>query len=438
MFLLNNFFQGLLILSDNKKVSKFILFILILACSLLRIFPASSQKISRIKRIGKRSWHCNEPSIAFNPLNQLQILIATNTNHLFCSKNGGRNFRHQKVQSSFGVYGDPVLKYGLNGECFFVHLSRNPEKNWPEWFDCIVVQKSTDHGISWNDGAAIGLNGKMHDKPWIHIDEEINSPYKGSIYISWTQFDKYNSSVPGDSSQILFSRSTDAGLHFSTPVRVNDLGGDCRDGDSTLEGATLGNMPDGTLFMVWAGYGRLYFDKSTDGGKTWGTDQVIASIADGWKLEVPGFMRCNGLPFVHVSPDFGIRVVTAHDINGRKQIMLYESHDLGKNWKTTRVSDLNETADHTMPHADWDKKSRTYRVLYYEIKNNQVQVILSSLNPGAQKFEHHIISRKPFEVPGESLFFGDYIQVSTHDDVTYMVWTEVEKNQSVVKAFKLK
>jgi hypothetical protein len=318
-----------------------------------------------------------------------------------------------------------------------VHLSRNAKKKWPEWFDCIVVQKSTDDGISWNDGAAIGLNGKMHDKAWIHIDDEINSPYKGSVYISWTQFDKYNSSAPEDSSQILFSKSIDAGLHFSTPVRVNDQSGDCLDGDSTLEGATLGNLPDGTLFMVWAGFGRLYFDKSSDGGKTWGTDQVITSIADGWKIEVPGFMRCNGLPFVHVSTDFGIRVITAHDVNGRKQIIMYESNDLGKNWKAIRVSDLDETADHIMPHADWDKKSRTYRVLYYEIKKNQVQVILSTLKPGAQNFEHQIISRRPFEVPGETLFFGDYIQVTTHENVTHMVWTEIEKNRSVVKTCKL-
>ena len=87
--------------------------------------------------------------------------------------------------------------------------------------------------MTWSDGSFTGLNGtKAQDKAWAIFDALTKT-----IYMTWTQFDVYGTSDPNDSSIILFSKSTDFGVTWSTPVRINKLTGDCADSDNTMEGA---------------------------------------------------------------------------------------------------------------------------------------------------------------------------------------------------------
>ena len=48
-------------------------------------------------------------------------------------------------------------------------------------------------------------NGKFHDKQWVALDPRTNH-----IYMTWTQFDGYDSDNPEDYSHILFSKTEDA------------------------------------------------------------------------------------------------------------------------------------------------------------------------------------------------------------------------------------
>ena len=38
------------------------------------------------------------------------------------------------------------------------------------------------------------------------------------------------------------------------------------------------------------------FDKSTDGGDTFGKDIFVTTQPGGWNFDVPGIYRCNGFP----------------------------------------------------------------------------------------------------------------------------------------------
>ena len=71
----------------------------------------------------------------------------------------------------------------------------------------------------------MGLNmPKDQDKEWLAVDLT-TSPYRNNIYMAWTEFDVLHSADPADSTRILFSRSTDHGLNWATPVKVSDVGG---------------------------------------------------------------------------------------------------------------------------------------------------------------------------------------------------------------------
>lgn len=238
--------------------------------------------LEKERAVGKPTMRCNEPAVALDPRKPELQLVATNITHQFRSKNGGRRFRHIEAKSSYGVYGDPVLLFDEKGIAYFVHLSKDKTRHWPDFFDGIVVQRSVDGGKTWSDGVCLGQNGRMHDKAWISADQALRSPERGNLYLSWTQFDRYESRDPKDSTRILFSRSTDGGISFSEPVIISDRSGDCLDGDHTVEGVTTCTGPDGTVFAVWAGAEKLYLDESHDGGLHWGTDRIIAAVPGGW------------------------------------------------------------------------------------------------------------------------------------------------------------
>ncbi|PKL82046.1 MAG: glycosyl hydrolase, partial [Ignavibacteriae bacterium HGW-Ignavibacteriae-3] len=179
----------------------------------------------------------NEVSIAVNPVNPNYIAAGSNLYYLYVSSNAGITWTQKQMSSVWKVWGDPCLIYDANGNLFYGHLSDQRNVGSGYWIDRMVVQRSTDNGTTWGYDASIGFNppARQQDKEWLAADLT-NSVYRNNIYMAWTEFDKYGSSNPADSTRILFSRSTDSGFSWSMPVRISERGGDCLDSDNTVEG----------------------------------------------------------------------------------------------------------------------------------------------------------------------------------------------------------
>ena len=147
---------------------------------------------------------CSEPSIALNPTNPDNLVIGVNNTYFLPTFDGGNTWTEGKMFSSFGVWGDPSLTFDLDGNLYFAHLSGEPPLSG-RWADRIVIQKSTDGGLTWSDGTYTGLNRpKFEDKEWISVDMT-NSPYSNNLYVAWTEFDKIFDPDPVYKSRILFS-----------------------------------------------------------------------------------------------------------------------------------------------------------------------------------------------------------------------------------------
>lgn len=58
-------------------------------------------------------------------------------------------------------------------------------------------------------------------------------------------------------------------------LTVSDQAGDCIDSDNTDEGAVPAVGPNGEVYLSWSGPQGIMFDKSTDGGVTWGKDVSV-------------------------------------------------------------------------------------------------------------------------------------------------------------------
>ena len=268
-------------------MKKLILSIFILAQSLM-----TGQTVQNIMVTDYQ--YPNEPSIIVNKANTQNIVVAENSTRYYVSNDGGYTWTQKTISSNSGYCCDPSLNSDAQGNLYFFHLSY-PASNG-SWIDRIVCQKSFDNGNSFPQDTYTGLNPpKKQDKQWAVID-----PATGNIYVTWTQFDQYGTSDASKFSNIHFSKSTDGGQTWTTPLQLNEVSGDCVDSDNTVEGAVPAVGVNGEIYVSWAGPAGLVFDKSTDGGQTWLTHDIliddINSAGGGWDYMIPGLDRCNGLP----------------------------------------------------------------------------------------------------------------------------------------------
>ncbi|MDX2361954.1 MAG: T9SS type A sorting domain-containing protein [Crocinitomicaceae bacterium] len=371
----------------------------------------------------------NEPSIKINPKNPNIMVAAANIDNVYYSSDMGLTWNSNIMTSSYGVWGDPVIDVDTAGHFYFFHLS-NPASG--SWIDRIVCQKSTDNGVTWNDGSFTGLNGvKAQDKQWSIIDENTNT-----IYLSWTQFDEYGSENPAHFSNIMFSKSTDGGITWTPALKINDIDGDCIDGDNTVEGATPALGPNGEIYVSWAGPNGIVFKKSLDQGATWSTEIAVDSMPSGWDYAIPGLSRANGLPITKCDlsggPNHGTIYINWSDQrNGANDtdVWLAKSTDGGDTWTDpTRVNTDGAGNQQFFSWMDIDQTNGQLWFVFYDRRNytdTQTDVFLAHSYDGGSTFSNMPISESPF-VPQSGVFFGDYTNISVYDNIVRPIWTRLD------------
>ncbi|MFI5253072.1 MAG: T9SS type A sorting domain-containing protein [Bacteroidota bacterium] len=377
-----------------------------------------------------------EVTIAINPTNPLNLAAGANISYSYYSTDGGLTWNEQYLSSSYGVWGDPSVTFDALGNLYFGHLS-NPPHPAGYWIDRIVVQQSTDDGQTWDDGIGLGYSPprKNQDKEWLAADCT-TSPYRNNVYVAWTEFDAYGSANPTDSSRILFSRSTDVGGSWSTPIRVSDTGGNCLDGDSTVEGAVPAIGPNGEVYLSWGGPLGIMFDKSTDGGVTFGTDVFVTSQPGGWDFGIPGIYRANGMPVtacdVSPSPYRGnIYIQWSDQRNGidNTDIFFIKSTDQGATWGPV-IQVNNDTSKHHQ-FFSWmtvDQTTGNICVVFYDRRNttdSATEVYVATSHDGGETFANTKVSNSPF-TPRADVFFGDYTNIAASAGKIYPIWMRLD------------
>ncbi|MFM9943695.1 MAG: sialidase family protein [Bacteroidia bacterium] len=390
-----------------------------------------------IVTIDNQTYGPNEPSIYINPANPAQIVAGSNIHNHYVSSDTGKTWEIKTLRSSHGVYGDPVIYADEYGNFYFCHLAATKTKKYPNWIDRIVVQKSDDGGQNFNDGSYAGHNGdKEQDKHWI-VKDQHSLLHKDNIYLSWTEFDKYDSKDTNDYSRIRFARSVDGAASFEEAKTISDTVGGCLDDDNTLEGATPAIGKNGEVYVAWGAFGKIYFDKSTDGGRTWDKDRVIATQDDGWALDYDQIYRSNGLPFLvadHSRGKYKNRLYLCWGENEKGkggEIKLKYSDDGGDTWNDEiRVND-NSFGDQFLPHIAIDQTDGTVYVVFYDRRNSASNILMDVYvafsEDGGQTFTNKLITPQPIVPPGKEVFFGDYNGISANRGIVRPIWTGTDE-----------
>jgi hypothetical protein len=372
----------------------------------------------------------NEPSIAINPKNTNELMAASNINNYYYSTDGGFTWIENTLTSTFGVWGDPVIACDTAEFFYFFHLSNPPGGNW---IDRIVCQRTPGIGQAFNNGSYTGLNGtKAQDKQWVDIDRNTNT-----IYMTWTEFDEYGSFHPADSSRILFSKSANQGASWSNPVRINNVSGDCIDSDNTTEGAVPAVGPNGEVYVSWAGPAGIVFDRSLDGGLTWLSQDIpVDPMPGGWDMTIPGIYRANGLPVTVCDrsggPNHGtIYINWCDQRNGASDtdVWLSKSTDGGNTWSAP--ARVNDDLTQTQQFFTWMTIDQTTGYLWFvfydrrNYTNSSTDVYMAVSKDGGATFYNFQISSTPF-VPNSNVFFGDYTNITAHNNVVRPIWTRLD------------
>jgi hypothetical protein len=351
------------------------------------------------------------------------------------------------------VQGDDVMAFSSDGVAYHAHLSfdgiRLPRP--PRAENGMIVNVSKDSGRTWSEGTPainhINTVIPFEDKPGLVVDNAAGSRWKGNIYLAWTRFDVYGSANPEDHSQIYFSRSTNQGQSFSMPFRISDTGGDCLDSDNTVEGAVPAVGPKGEVYVVWAGPLGLVFDKSLDGGFTFGKDKVIANIPGGWDFSVAGLERANGMPTTGVDlsagPNKGTLYVNWIDArNGDPDVFVMYSRDGGSSWsQPVRVNDdqLKNGKEQFFTWMSVDPVDGSINVVFYDRRDTSgatTGLTLARSVDGGRTFVNRKIDVKPF-APNPRIFFGDYSGISAYDGRVVPVFMHFDENNKLVVSVAL-
>jgi hypothetical protein len=373
-----------------------------------------------------------EPSIFINPLKHNEVIAGSVMNDYYYSKDSGQTWKSKSIYGKYGVNGDPCMLIDNKGNYYYFHLSNIGGQ---ALVGGIVCHKSKTIKGKFKKESHTEVNGKFHDKQWVALNPKTNT-----IYMTWTQFDGYDSDDPADESYIVFSKSIDAGDTWSKPSKISYLPGDCKDNDQTAEGAVPAVGPNGEIYVSWSRNDSLWFNRSLDDGNTWlKREQFIATQPNGWVIDIPGIYRCNGLPITACdisgkAHDGTIYVNWVDQRNGtdNSDVWLIKSTDNGKTWSNPiRVNNDLSNRHQFLTWMTIDQSTGYLYMVFYDRRNyntNETDVYLAFSKNGGETFHNYKISDAPF-IPNPKIFFGDYTNIAVQNGIIRPIWTRLHNGK---------
>src|SRR5882762_5425796 len=222
--------------------------------------PASSQQFSAPQNVS------NNPDFSFTP--QLAVDLGgniyvvweddtnTNTNILFSrSTDGGATFSAPKnLSNSSGFSSSPRIATDTHGSINVIW-----EDDTPGNLD-VMFSHSTDGGLTFS--TPINVSNDPADSSGLQIVADTS----GNLLVAWEN-DTLNLAI-------MFSRSTDGGVTFSTPARVSASAGAAVSPQMAVD-------PGGNISVVWVdvtfAHSDISFSRSADHGATFSTPKSLSN-----------------------------------------------------------------------------------------------------------------------------------------------------------------
>jgi hypothetical protein len=371
-----------------------------------------------------------ESSVAINPENPANIL-AGYQEHRFAdggaraltfavSFDDGATWREGLVPkltiASGGVWdraSDPWVAFGPGNRAYFASLvfnRRNAENG-------VAVSSSLDGGATWGDPVVVARStARAHDKEAVTVDMSPESPYFGSVYLSWDIVYPKQGTLE---QRVVVARSRDGGATWSKLARVKE------------KGSNIGALPrvgrDGSVYLIWAGASKsgtkvwVYFSRSGDGGVTWSEPRRVARM---FPRGVPELRAGASLPSFDVDDETDELFVAWDDarFTGDDEPAFVRSDDGGETWSdVVRVPAPGGAPVFTVSVAALDGRAA---LGFYSLANDPDERYLADYYVAVERedgsFATVRVTRESFDVrfaarASGAYFLGDYTGLDAVD-----------------------
>jgi BNR/Asp-box repeat. len=346
----------------------------------------------------------------------------------YASQDGGATWTDGVLpETTYAFQGDPTAAHCADGSAVYVCLSFNGAFQPHGLF----FYRSTSGGQTWTGPTTI-LNRPtgfpFADKEWVQCDRTPGSPYANRIYVSWTDF-----GING--SPILLRYSANNGTTWSGNVRVSDGAG--------TQGSVIAVGPDGAVNVAWDNGPNLGFDRSTNGGQTFGTDKFPSSVVD---ISADPVFRRNSFPTMDVDRSEGpykgtIYIAWSDARNGDPDILLVRSTDNGQTWSAPlRVNDdaVGNGADQFFPWLAVDPLGRV-AVTFFDRRRSPggrpYEIWGAISRDGGVTFDtNFLISDTPSDGSLNG-FVGDYSGLAATATHLHPLWTDLRAGTGETDAY---
>ncbi len=386
-----------------------------------------------------------EPSIAVNPLNPLNIVAsakdersasgpntATKEVWEYASTDGGltwANVHAPIIGTHANRQSDPVNIFRDDGVAYACYLGYNDSAGYTD--TGIYVARSTDGGFTWNN-TVLPVNegsGYSTDKQWLAVDNNPTSPYYHRMYLSWTEFG-------GCSACIHFVYSTDGGLTWSPQTFQLSTGGNQQFSMPTV-------LANGNVFINWANGANIAYRISTDGGVTFSTQTNAGTMNTNLAMSGRNW-RISAIPVAAADRSTpGNLVITWNDgrNNAANGVDIYYIRSTNGGTVWSAPARLNDDPAALVRHQaePWVTTSPdgTFHAIWYDEREDATASIIfhiyytQSTDAGATWQPDVRISDATSDLnvgipqgSGWNGAAGDYINVSATDTDIYGVWTD--------------
>ena len=317
----------------------------------------------------------------------------------------------------------------------------------------MAVAKSSDGGKSFPAVNFFSFSsGKDHfnDKPMITADRNPNSPFRDNIYAAWDA-----ASGGSNAGGIRVAHSSDHGATF-TVTRADSPSGP---GRSIAAVPFVG--PNGELYIAWNDYvaQAITFNRSFDGGNTWGSPVVISTNTLGFQDAIPAISFRGALLYPACDADRsggthnGRLYCTWMDltVTGVTDIFVSFSNDNGATWSAREaITDpLGFMVDRFYPWLAVDQTNGSVNVSFYDTRNDitgaryMTDVYFTQSIDGGMSWrlpntrvssvssnEHDCNGVFPCSAIDYGNQYGDYEGLVSYNGVSHPIWTDSRNNLS--------
>lgn len=346
----------------------------------------------------------------------------------YASQDGGQTWTDGVLpETTYPFQGDPTVAHCADGSAIYVCLSFTGAYQPHGLF----AYKTTNGGQSWNPPSTV-LNRPtgfpFADKEWTACDATTSSPYANRSYVTWTDF-----GVSG--SPILLRYSSTGGASWSANVRVSD-GVSC-------QGSVIAIGRDGAVNVAWDAGANIGFDRSTNGGATFGTDRNAADA-----VGIPGdpIFRRNSFPVMDVDRTTGphanrLYIAWSDNRTGDPDILLVRSSDNGQTWSAPiRVNDdaLANGADQFFPWIAVDANGRVI-VTFLDRRRSPggrpYEVWGAISRDGGATFDTNFLITDTPSDGSLNGFIGDYSGLAASGDRLWALWPDLRAGTGETDAY---